>query len=375
MSASKKNALEKVPPTSVPLTTAQPNTAKPSGYADFLLEVKTQIRQRQLQALRVVNSEMLALYWWLGENISQRQAALGWGKAVVENLARDLQREFPGRNGFSAQNLWLMRQFVNEYSDKPKLQPLVGEISWTKNLLIMARAKDDLEREFYLRATARFGWTKNVLQHQLDNHSYRQYLLGQTNFDAAVPESIKAQAMLAVKDHYTFDFLGLAEQHSVRELEQSLVANLRGFLAEMGGAFTFVGNQFKLESDGREYFIDLLLFHRRLRCLVAIELKIGEFKPEHKGQIEFYLDQLTSITEWTAKTRPLASSFAAARRARWWNTRCAPCPPRWASPPTPSPRNCPPTFRASCPARNKSPSAWQAGRWSRMGLMGRGYEC
>ena len=289
---SKKNATEKVPATPAPLITTQPSVATPSGYTDFLLEAKTQIRQRQLQALRAANTEMLALYWWLGENISQRQAALGWGKSVVENLARDLQTEFPGRNGFSAQNLWLMRQFFNEYLAKPKLQSLIGEISWTKNLLIMARCKDDLEREFYLRATARFGWTTKVLQHQLDNHSYRQYLLGQTNFDAAVPDSTKAQALLAVKDHYTFDFLGLAEQHSERELEQSLVANLRGFLAEMGGAFTFVGNQFKLESDGREYFIDLLLFHRRLRCLVAIELKIGEFKPEHKGQIEFYLDQL-----------------------------------------------------------------------------------
>ena len=292
MSEGKKNAVEKVPTTSAPLTTTQSNAAKPAGYTDFLLEVKTQIRQRQLQALRAVNSEMLALYWWLGENISQRQAALGWGKAVVENLARDLQTEFPGRNGFSARNLWNMLDIYRDYADKPKLQPLVAEISWSKNLLIMARCKDDLEREFYLRATARFGWSKSVLQHQLDNHSYRQYLLGQTNFDSAVPKSIKAQALLAVKDHYTFDFLGLAEQHSERELEQSLVANLRSFLAEMGGAFTFVGNQFKLESDGREYFIDLLLFHRRLRCLVAIELKIGEFKPEHKGQIEFYLDQL-----------------------------------------------------------------------------------
>lgn len=185
-----------------------------------------------------------------------------------------------------------MRQFFNEYSPKPKLQSLIGEISWTKNLLIMARCKDDLEREFYLRATARFGWSTKVLQHQLDNQSYAQYLNGQTNFDAAVPDSIKAQALLAVKDHYTFDFLGLAEEHSERELEQALVRNLRSFLAEMGGAFTFVGNQYRLEVDGKEYFIDLLLFHRRLRCLVAIELKIGDFKPEHKGQIEFYLDTL-----------------------------------------------------------------------------------
>lgn len=155
----------------------------PAGYNEFLHEVKTHIRQRQYQALRAANKELLALYWWLGEAISRRQAEQSWGKAVVKTLARDLQAEFPGRNGFSAQNLWLMRQFFNEYSDKPKLQPLVGEISWSHNLLIMARCKDDLEREFYLRASARFGWTKSVLQHQLDNQSYRQYLAGQTNVD------------------------------------------------------------------------------------------------------------------------------------------------------------------------------------------------
>ena len=269
-----------------------PSVVPPAGYGDFLHEVKVQIRQRQYQALRAANKELLTLYWWMGEAICRKQAEQGWGKAVVETLARDLQVEFPGRNGFSARNLWNMLEFHREYAGKPKLQPLVAEISWAKNLLIMARCKDDLEREFYLRATARFGWTKNVLQHQLDNQSYRQYLAGQTNFDAALPDTIKAQALLAVKDHYVFDLMGLAEEHSERELEQALVRNLRAFLAEMGGAFTFVGNQYRLEADGKDYFIDLLLFHRRLRCLVAIELKIGEFKPEHKGQIEFYLDQL-----------------------------------------------------------------------------------
>lgn len=161
----------------------------PVGYGDFLVEVKTQIRQRQLSALRAVNTELIGLYWWIGQSISQRQAKLGWGKAVVQTLANDLQTEFPGRNGFSARNLWNMLDFYHDYANKPKLQPLVAEISWSKNLLILAHCKDDLEREFYLRATARFGWTKNVLRHQLDNHSYRQYLLGQTNFDAAVPDS------------------------------------------------------------------------------------------------------------------------------------------------------------------------------------------
>ena len=196
-------------------------------YASFLTEVKGRIRQRQLQALRRVNYELVGLYWDIGELIYRKQEALGWGKSVVETLAQDLQAEFPGRNGFSANNLWLMRQFYCEYREKPNLQSLIGEVSWTKNLAIFGRCKDDLEREFYLRATARFGWTTAVLKHQIDNKSYEKYLLNQTNFDAMVPDDIKAQAALAVKDHYTFDFLELADEHSERELEEALVKNLR----------------------------------------------------------------------------------------------------------------------------------------------------
>jgi predicted nuclease of restriction endonuclease-like (RecB) superfamily len=277
----------------------------PQDYAHFLHAVKQQIRDRQLQAMRSVNRELVGLYWDIGELIHQKQAVLGWGKSVVETLARDLQAEFPGRNGFSAQNLWFMRQFYGEYVGKPNLQPLVREISWTKNLIVFSRCKDDLEREFYLRATARFGWTKAVLQHQVDNKSYEKYLLNQTNFDATVPEEIKNQALLAVKDQYTFDFLGLADEHSEHDLEQALVKNVRSFLAEMGGAYAFIGNQYRLEVGGQEYFIDLLLFHRRLRCLVAIELKIGDFKPEHKGKMEFYLEALDCQERMEGENPPI----------------------------------------------------------------------
>lgn len=274
-------------------------------YGDFLVAVKTRIRQAQYQALRAANKELLSLYWDLGESIHRKQEALGWGKAVVENLARDLQAEFPGQNGFSARNLWNMKNFYIEYSSQPKLQPLVAEISWAKNLIVMSRCKDLLEREFYLRATARFGWTKAVLQHQIDNKSYEKHLLNQTNFDATLPAEIKAQAVLAVKDEYTFDFLGLAEEYSERELEQSLVGNIRRFLAEMGGAYTFVGNQHRLEVGGQEFFIDLLLFHRRLRCLVAIELKVGRFEPEHKGKMEFYLEALDAHERMEGENPPI----------------------------------------------------------------------
>ena len=274
-------------------------------YGSFLVEIKARIRKAQYQALRAVNHELLELYWDIGESIHRKQEVLGWGKSVVETLARDLQAEFPGQNGFSAQNLWFMRQFYGEYRGRTNLQPLVREISWSKNIVIMSRCKDLLEREFYLRATARFGWTKAVLQHQIDNKSYEKYLVNQTNFDATLPAEIKAQAALAVKDHYTFDFLDLAEEHSERELERSLVNNIRRFLSEMGGQFTFVGNQHRLEVGGKEYFIDLLLFHRRLHCLVAIELKIGSFEPEHKGKMEFYLEALDTQERMEGENPPI----------------------------------------------------------------------
>jgi predicted nuclease of restriction endonuclease-like (RecB) superfamily len=277
----------------------------PQDYASFLREIKGRIRDRQYKALRNVNRELVNLYWEMGEMIHRKQEALGWGKAVVDNLARDLQVEFPGQNGFSARNLRNMREFYCTYVDHSILQPMVAKISWTKNLVIMSRCKDDLEREFYLRATERYGWTKAVLQHQVDNKSYEKYLLNQTNFDQTVPDEIKSQAVLAVKDSYTFDFLELAGKHSEYELEQALVKNIRSFLSEMGGAFAFIGNQYRLEVGGQEYFIDLLLFHRRLRCLVAIELKIDDFKPEHKGKMEFYLEALDRQERMEGENPPI----------------------------------------------------------------------
>jgi predicted nuclease of restriction endonuclease-like (RecB) superfamily len=146
-------------------------------------------------------------------------------------------------------------------------------MSWSKNLVIMARCKDDLEREFYIRMTKKFGWTKGVLTHHIENQSYEKTLRGQTNFDKTVPENIRAQAKLAVRDEYTFDFLELGEEHSERELERALIGKIEHFLREMGGAFAFLGSQYRLEVSDKEYFIDLLLYHRRLKCLVAVELK------------------------------------------------------------------------------------------------------
>ena len=266
--------------------------SRPQEYMALLAEVKERVRSAQYAALKVVNRELITLYWDIGGMIAKRQKTQGWGKSVVQRLASDLQSEFPGVRGFSVQNLWYMRQFYMDYRDDAKLQPLVGEISWAKNLVIMSRCKDPLEREFYIRMTRKFGWSKNVLVHQIENQSYEKSLLGQTNFDKTLTPELRAQAKLAVKDEYTFDFLELGDQHSERELERALVGRIEEFLRAMGGMFAFMGSQFRLEVDGKEYFIDLLLFHRRLRCLVAIELKIGEFEPEFVGKMQFYLAAL-----------------------------------------------------------------------------------
>ena len=264
----------------------------PDGYSAFLVEIKERIRTAQYSALKVVNRELVGMYWDIGRMIVERQAGDSWGKAVVEQLSKDLRSEFPGLKGFSAQNLWSMRQFFCEYHSNEKLQPLVGEIGWTHNVIIFQRCKDLLEREFYLRMTRKFGWSKNVLVHQIENQSYEKSLVGQNNFERALPPELKDQAKLAVRDDYTFDFLELGEQHSERELERGLIGRVEELLQAMGGVFTFVGSQFGLMVDEKDYFIDLLLFHRRLRCLVAIDLKIGEFEPEFVGKMQFYLAAL-----------------------------------------------------------------------------------
>ncbi|MBW4635640.1 MAG: DUF1016 family protein [Iphinoe sp. HA4291-MV1] len=262
------------------------------NYSELLIAVKQRIRPAQYEALKAVNKELIALYWDIGRLIVSRQQGATWGKSVVEQLARDLQDEFPGISGFSARNIWNMRNFYLTYSQNEKLQPLVAEIGWTHNLVIMEKCKDDLEREFYIRMTQKFGWTKNVLINQIENQSYEKTLLNQTNFDQTVPEKIRQQALLAVKDEYTFDFLELADEHSERQLEQAILAKVEPFLQEMGGMFTFIGSLYRLEISDKEYFIDLLLFHRRLKCLIAIELKIGEFLPEYVGKMQFYLAAL-----------------------------------------------------------------------------------
>jgi predicted nuclease of restriction endonuclease-like (RecB) superfamily len=257
----------------------------------FIIDIKHKVQQAHYDALKIVNTHLINLYWEIGKSISEKQSE-SWGKGIVASLSKELQSEFPGVSGFSVGNLWLMAQFYTEYQAVEFLVPLVREISWSKHIVILKKCKDNQERQFYILSTKKFGWTKNVLIHQIENKTFEKYLLNQTNFDKTLPDSIKKQAHLAVKDEFTFDFLNLKDEHSERELEQALVQNLRAFLIELGHNYTFVGNQYKVTLSDKEYFIDLLLYHRHLQCVIAIDLKVGEFLPEYKGKMEFYLSIL-----------------------------------------------------------------------------------
>lgn len=274
-------------------------------YRNFLSAIKDRIRQSQYEALKAVNKELIALYWDIGRMIVERQKKYGWGKAIVENLANDLQKEFSGIRGFSSQNVWRMRQFYLTYAKNTKLSPMVREIGWSHNLMILMSCKDELEREFYIRMTRKFGWTKNVLIHQIENKTYEKTLLNQTNFNKTVSPKIRDQAKLAVKDEYTFDFLGLGAEHKESELESAVMSKMDRFLREMGGAVAFVGSQYRLEVGGQEFFIDILLFHRHLRSLIALELKVGPFIPEYVGKMQFYLTALDRHVRGEGENAPM----------------------------------------------------------------------
>ena len=207
----------------------------PKEYKDFIGSVKDRIRNAQYAALKAVNTELVGLYWDIGKMISNKQKELGWGKAVVEEISRDLKNEFPETKGFSGTNLWHMVRYYSEYKDDIILQSLTKEIGFTHNVLIFRNCQNKLERQFYLKTVIKYGWSTRILEHQIDNKTYEKHLLNQTNYDQELPEKFKNQRHLAIKDHYTFDFLELSDAHSERELENALIRNIQGFLLELGG--------------------------------------------------------------------------------------------------------------------------------------------
>lgn len=262
-------------------------------YVSFLKEIKTRIVTARIQAVRAVNNELIKLYWDIGKSIVERQKQFGWGKSVVEQLSRDLTNEYANFEGFSPDNLWRMRMFYLEYRDNSILAQLVPELPWGHNILIMQKVKDNREREYYIKASIKLGWSRNVLLNQIKAGAYEFSLRQKThNFPKVLPKYLAEQADESIKSVYNLDFLGITKAAMEREIEKRLVDKIKHFMLELGRGFSFIGNQYRLTLGGNEYFVDLLFFNRHLKCLVAIELKTGKFEPEYAGKMDFYLHLL-----------------------------------------------------------------------------------
>ncbi|MCF6156139.1 MAG: DUF1016 domain-containing protein [Candidatus Brocadia sp.] len=262
-------------------------------YLNFLNEIKTRIATARIQTVRSVNKKLIKLYWDIGKAIVERQKKYTWGDNIVEALARDLREAFPESVGFSGRNLWNMRRFYEEYKDKPFLQQLVAEIPWGHNLLIMEKLTDDKEREYYIRSSRDFGWSRNVLLNQIKAGAYPLSLKHKIhNFPKTLSVHLAEQADETIKSAYCLGFLGITKPVLERELEKRLVEKIKQFILELGFGFSFIGNQYRLTLGNNEYFIDLLFYNRKLKCLVALELKTGRFEPEYAGKMDFYLHLL-----------------------------------------------------------------------------------
>jgi predicted nuclease of restriction endonuclease-like (RecB) superfamily len=243
------------------------------------------------RAYQAANTALIDLYWAIGEHISGRVASAGWGQGTVQALAEYIHKRQPNAQGFSARNLWRMMQFFETYRRQPKLAALLRELSWTHNLLILSRSMRDEEREFYIRLCLREKWTKRELERQLAGALFERTILSPPILSPAVTE-LHPAATAIFKDTYLLNFLDLPPGHSEEDLQKALVEQLRRFLIELGRDFCFVGSRYQLQVGGRDFFVDLLFFNRALNCLVAFELKVEEFQPEHIGKLQFYLEAL-----------------------------------------------------------------------------------
>ncbi|MBN8492229.1 MAG: DUF1016 family protein, partial [Burkholderiales bacterium] len=250
------------------------------------------IRAARQRAHQAVNAELINLYWQIGEYINDKLAAAEWGDGVVDRLAQHLARTEPGLRGFSAQNLWRMRQLFETYRDAPKLSPLVRALPWTHNLIILGQSKRAEEREFYLRMAVQQRWGKRELERQIRLGAFEQAVLAPAKLSPAVREIHGESAATVFKDAYALEFLELPAGHTEADLHRGLLGRLQTFLIELGRDFCFVGSEFPLQVGGRDFALDLLFSHRGLNCLVAIELKVDRFEPEHLGKLNFYLEAL-----------------------------------------------------------------------------------
>ena len=270
------------------------NHVTTDDYKHLLKEVLITIEKAKIKVASQWNKSAIDLYFNIGKLIVTRQEKYGWGKSVVERLSVDLKKQLHTSLGYSPQNLWYMRQFYNEYKDEPNLLAIAKKVPWGQNIQIMSKIKDKEKRNFYLDSTNKFGWSKNVLVFQIKEKAYeRQVTDTKThNFTKALPVHLAEQANEILKSSYNFEPFGINQPILERELENRLISRVKDLIMEMGYGFTYIDNQYRLTLGIKEYYVDLLFYHRFLKCLVAVELKIGEFKPEFTGKMDFYLTLL-----------------------------------------------------------------------------------
>ncbi len=261
----------------------------PQQYTDWLNDLKQRIHTAQQRSILQVNKELLLLYWQIGQDILSRQHEQGWGAKVIERLAHDLRTAFPQMKGFSRANLMYMRAFAQAWQDEAIVQQVVGQLPWGHNLVLLTKLKEPKERLFYAQKVIEHNWSRNVMVMQIETRLIERQGKAITNFELRLPKPQSDLAIESLKDPYWFDFLTLTDQAQEREIENALVKHVTAFLLELGAGFAFVGQQVHLEVGGDDFFIDLLFYHLKLRCYIVIELKTGDFKPEHLGQLSFYL--------------------------------------------------------------------------------------
>lgn len=247
------------------------------------------IEQSKTRAIKAVNAEMIEMYWQIGKYISEKGMNDGWGKSVVQDFSSFLKQIYPNASGFSAQNIWRMKQFYETYQGNEKLSPLVREITWSNNLLIMSGCKTDESKEFYIRLCIANGYAKRELERQIDSMLYERTMLSSIKNQTLIEQH---PAVGALRDSYVLEFLDVPKDYKEKDLRKSIISNLKQFILEFGKDFTFVGEEYRVQVGNTDFFIDLLFYNRALSCLVAIELKVGKFKPEHLGQLNFYLEAL-----------------------------------------------------------------------------------
>jgi len=249
------------------------------------------IKQSRTNAIKAVNAELINLYWNIGEYISKKIEQSEWGDSVVTELANFIHTQEPEIKGFSDKNIWRMKQFYETYEDFPKLSTLLREISWSHNLAIFSRCKTAEEREFYLKLAKQENYSFRELERQISASLFERTMIGNSKLSTALRES-KHDLTNSFKDSYVFEFLNLPDPHSESDLQYGLVRQMRNFILEIGKDFLFIGEEYKLQVGNSDFFIDLLFYHRGLQCLVAFELKADKFKPDHLGQLNFYLEAL-----------------------------------------------------------------------------------